>query len=86
LPHLLLGIAVADLPGEQAGIVITQVAPGSELSRIGVRPGDIIRQINDTRVDSSDSFRQTLVKHRHRTSVVLLVQRDNQLYNLTVPI
>jgi Do/DeqQ family serine protease len=86
LPQLLLGVAVADLPGEQAGIAITRVAPGSELARIGVRPGDIIRQINDTRVGSSDSFRQALVKYRHRSSVVLLVQRDNQLYNLTVPI
>ncbi len=86
LPHLLLGITVAEASNEGGGVMITQVDTGSELARIGVRPGDIIRQINDIRVDSSQLLRKTLVKYRHHPSVVLLVQRNNQLYNLTVPI
>jgi serine protease Do len=50
------------------------------LARIGVRPGDIIRQIDEERVDQLDDFKAAMVKYRKKPSVVLLILRDGHLY------
>jgi Do/DeqQ family serine protease len=91
----LLGIEVGDLgdhrhrfPRErlqaESGVVITQVRKGSSLERTGVRPGDVIRQVEDLAVTDQDAFRRAIVKYRDRPTVLLLLQRGQQRYYLTV--
>ena len=84
-----LGIVVADLDQQtriqygivaQSGVLITKIRRNSHLERIGLRPGDVIRQIDEERVDTLAAFKSAIVKCREKPAVVLLVQRDTKLY------
>jgi serine protease Do len=66
------------------GVVIRQVQPGSQLARVGVRAGDVVRQVDSTAVATHEDFRKSLARARQKTSFVLLVQRGDQGYYITV--
>jgi serine protease Do len=66
------------------GVVIRQVQPGAQLARVGVRAGDIVRQIDSAPVATHEDFRRALARARQKTSFVLLVQRGDQGYYVTV--
>ena len=68
----------------QTGVVITHIRKNAYLFRIGARPGDVIRQIDEITVEDRDAFEKALIKYRLKSSVVVLLQRANQLYNVTV--
>jgi len=89
----LLGIRVAKpaankLPGRQpassGGVVISEISPTSHLARIGVKPGDIIHQLDDIEISSVEDFNKAIVKYRLKASVVIILQRADQLYNITI--
>jgi len=89
----LLGIRVEDLTPKsrkdfriaaREGVWVTEVRPGSQLARIAVRPGDVIRQIDDAATATHDEFRRVLVKARYKNSLMLLIQRGEQGYYVTV--
>ena len=93
LARRLLGVSVEDLSGRDrysvritapSGVIISEIDSQSELARIGVRPGDVIRRINDAPVSDISDFKKAIIKHRWKTSLVLLVQRGDQGYNITV--
>ena len=84
-----LGISVSDLDEQtrakygiqsRTGVLIIKMRRSSHLGRIGVRPGDIIRQIDADRVDNLTDFKAAIVKYRNKPSVVLLILRDGNLY------
>jgi Do/DeqQ family serine protease len=89
----LMGIRVEDLTPEtreyygiavRQGVVITEIDGRSDLAKIGARPGDVIRQIDDTAIASKDDFKKAIVKYRQRRSVVILLQRGDQGYYITL--
>jgi type II secretory pathway component PulC len=51
-----------------------------------VRPGDVIRQINEFLIREPRDLYKAIVKYRDEASVVLLLQRANQRYYITAPI
>ena len=62
------------------GVLIIEMSRGSHLDQLGVRPGDIIRQIDEARVETLADFKAAIIKYRHKPSVVLLIQRHGNLY------
>jgi Do/DeqQ family serine protease len=68
----------------KTGVVITEIQSRSYLASIGVEPGDVIRQLDDMRVDSLEDFKKAVIKSRPKKSVVLLVQRGSQGYYISV--
>ncbi len=89
----LYGIQVSDISKNiqsrrqsrfSGGIAITSVASTSELSRIGVAPGDVIHAIDDTTVSNMEDFKKAVVKYRLKNTVVVLIERNGRLYNVTV--
>ena len=66
------------------GVVIYQIKKRSYLAHIGAEPGDVIRQIDDYTIKNSDDFQKAIVKFRRKNSVVLLLQRGDQGYYITV--
>ena len=89
----LLGIKVEDLTPKnrrefriaiKEGVVVAEVKGGSYLARIGARPGDVIRQVDDTSIATREEFRKALVKSRQKSSLILLIQRGEQGYYITV--
>lgn len=66
------------------GVVITDVRDGSHLAHIGVSAGDVIVQLDDQTIASFEEFAAAIIKCRLKSSVLLLVQRDERVYYLTV--
>ena len=62
------------------GVLIVKLRRGFHLERIGVRPGDIIRQIDEEPVETLADFKAAMVKYRNKSSLVLLILRDGHLY------
>ena len=84
-----LGIKVTDLDEQSqltygiktnTGVLIIEMSRGSHLDQLGVRPGDIIRQIDEAQVETLADFKAAIIKYRHNPSVVLLIQRHGNLY------
>jgi serine protease Do len=93
LAFRLIGIRVEDLTPEnrkryqtsaRQGVVIAELDSRSYLAGIGVRPGDVIRQIDDTAIENKDDFKKATVKYRQKGSLVVLLQRGDQGYYITI--
>jgi len=66
------------------GVVVTSVAPNSVSGKIGIRSGDIIRQVNQLRIKNKKDFRAAMVKAAGRDTVLVLVQRGQNGYYVTL--
>ena len=93
LAYRILGIRVEDLSGKnrkryrivaREGVMISDIKKDSDLAGIGARPGDVIRQIDDYSIENSEDFKKAIIKFRNKNSMVLLLQRGDQGYYITV--
>ncbi|MGB5992088.1 MAG: PDZ domain-containing protein, partial [Desulfobacterales bacterium] len=93
LAKSLLGISVDNLSVKnrkifktyaKAGVVISDLNRQSYLARIGVRPGDVIRQLDDISIKNIDDFKKAIIKYRQKKTLVMVLQREDQRYNITV--
>ena len=91
----LLGVRVKDLTTEDrnrygiladSGVMVTEINPKSSLAEIGARIGDVIRRINEVPVQSIADFERAVVKYRHKKSIIVLLQRGEQGYYITIDI
>ncbi len=93
LAYRILGIKVDDLTKKRRqryrisareGVMISDIKKNSDLAGIGARPGDVIRQIDDYSIENSEDFKKAIIKFRNKNSMVLLLQRGDQGYYITV--
>ena len=86
LAYSLMGVAVENLskknryinkPFAKEGVLISEINRQSFLAQIGVRPGDIIRQMDDITIKNIKDFENAIIKYRQKSSVVILLQRGN---------
>jgi len=89
----LLGVRVDDISPAlrrhfgvypKTGVVITDVDPRAYLGRIGAAPGDVILRMDDIPIENTGDFDRAVVKSRLKPSVVILLQRRDQGYYITV--
>ncbi len=85
-----LGVVVAELNAQQKqelgidhGVQVAQVAPGAA-ERAGVRPGDVILQLGDKRIDSAATLRAAAAKLPDGTPAAMLVRREDGTIFLAV--
>ena len=93
LAHNILGITVKNISKKnryiyktytQEGVVITEINRNSYLARIGARPGDVIRQVDELAIKDINDFKKAIVKYRNKASLIIVLQRQDQLYNVTI--
>jgi serine protease Do len=93
LAYNLLGISVENLSSKnrytykamaKQGVLISDLNRQSFLARIGARPGDVIRQIDDIPIKNIKDFEEAIIKYRQKNSLVIVLQRGDQLYTITV--
>ena len=70
----------------ETGVVISQLNPQSSLAEIGAKTGDVIRRINDVPIRSLADFEGAIVKYRHKKSIIVLLQRGEQGYYITLDV
>jgi serine protease Do len=66
------------------GVVVVGVVPRSPAQRIGIEPGDVVRQVNRFSVGGIEEFRDAMLKARQSETMVLLVQRGRNGYYVTI--
>jgi len=64
------------------GVVITRLDPQSNAARAGLRPGDVVLEVNRARVDSPKAFQEQYAKSKNR--VLLLVNRHGSTTYLVI--
>jgi len=78
-----VGLAVQPLTDDLAkrfgyegehGVVVSEVTPGSEAARAGIREGDLIKEVNRQEVDNPRDFQQALKKGEKAHTALLLLQ------------
>jgi serine protease Do len=93
LAYDILGIKVKNLTQKnrytykiyaQEGVLISELNPHSYLARIGAEPGDVIRQIDEFTIKNTKDFKKATIKYRKKKSLVILLQRKDQLYHISV--
>ena len=53
--------------------MISEINKKSHLAGIGVRPGDVIRKIDDYAIKNTEDFKKAIIKYRQKNSVVRLL-------------
>ena len=64
--------------GNVAGLVITEVVEGSQAQRLGLRAGDLVLEVNGTRVNEPSDADGAV--RSDATSLVLLIERDGRTF------
>jgi serine protease Do len=90
----LSGLAVRELTPELAGrfgldenekgVVVMKADAGSRLSEAGVRPGDIILQINQKNVSTLEEYKKAASGIKAKERVLLLIRRKGQDLFVTI--
>jgi len=86
--HALAGMYVEPVkPGQTSdnqGVVVTQVEPNSPAERAGIRPGDILLEINRRTIRSVNDFEQLAGDLKAKAPVLALIQRGKGTIFLTI--
>ena len=69
---------------QEQGVLIVQVAPNSPAARAGLRPGDVITQINGTEIQTADSVQDSVEATNLGKSLQVTVNRNGSTQQLTL--
>ncbi|MEE2672782.1 MAG: trypsin-like peptidase domain-containing protein [Myxococcota bacterium] len=83
LAHNMLGLALAERAQDE-GFRIAGVRRGSHAAKIGIGPGDRLMAVNGRWLAEDDDLRRAIVELRGRARAVLVVQRGNDRYHVTI--
>ena len=70
--------------GTSKGMVVVNVVPKSASDRIGIGLGDVIRQVNQDRIDTEEDYNKSIANLNNPDRILLLVQRGRQGYYVTL--
>jgi S1-C subfamily serine protease len=73
-----------NLTRANSGVIILKVRQGAYLNQIGVKPGDVIHQIDGISILNVEDYKLAVVKTRMKSTVIILLQRMDQLYHISV--
>jgi serine protease Do len=88
-PKDVLGLTLAELTPEtakkfklsvEAGVVVTEVSEGSAAARAGVRPGDLLAEVDQKPVKTLEQVRRALKEWARQSHLVLIQRGDNYFY------
>lgn len=68
----------------QEGVLVTEVAPGSEAARAGIRPGHLIVSVNRENVTSVQTFREKMAQAQSSGRVLFLLRAGNAVRFVTI--
>lgn len=88
-----LGVSVKDINWKHAkqynimarnGVVVTKVRSNSPSREVGILPGDVILQMNESKIRNLIEFNTAILEAGKLSSVLLLVQRGRNGYYVTL--
>jgi S1-C subfamily serine protease len=69
---------------DNKGVVVVQVESGSPAAEAGIRPGDLILEVNGEAVSTVKEYREAVGKVKKDSVARFLVKRQGQTLYLTV--
>jgi len=72
------------LEENEKGVVVVKVDPSGRLFEAGIRPGDILLQINQRNISSLDEYKIIIQKIKAKERLLLLIRRKGQDLFVTV--
>lgn len=90
-----LGMTVRNLNGELAakmgiketkGVVVAEVKLGGVAGEAGIAVGDVIKEINGTRINTTEDFVKAVSAHQKGTVMRLLLGRGNSSLFVAIPV
>ena len=93
-----LGLSLAPVSGalrdkyhlgaNQKGVVVTEVSPGGPASEKGLKPGDVVLEVQQQEVSTPSDVisRLDAVRREGRPSVLMLIQRGNEMNWVPLPL
>jgi len=73
-------------PRRGGGYTVDSVREGSGSARIGIARGDLVLAINGTTLANDDSLRRSVLSLRGRSHALVVVQREEARYHVTIPL
>ena len=70
-----LGQVFEDVMDKPRGVLVTEVADGSEAEQADVRPGDVILEVNQRTVNSTEDFKKIVAEDGKQKGVVMDTSR-----------
>jgi serine protease Do len=67
-----------------AGVIVSKIDPGSKAFEAGIRPGDIVMQINQKDVASIEDYKNAVLKLKSKERILLLIRRKGEDLFLTI--
>lgn len=69
---------------DKRGVIVTEVVRMRAADMAGIRPGDIIRQVNNQVIEGEETFKKAIVVAAQKESLLLMVQRGPYIYPVTL--
>jgi S1-C subfamily serine protease len=70
---------------QRSGVSLEEVKKDSEAARIGLKPGDLIAQVNEVPVTNLEDFKKAISQYHHLISLNLVVRRGSYAYSIALP-
>ncbi len=68
------------LPDDARGVAVVQVEPDGRAQAAGLRPGDVIQEVNRSPISSPEELMQALDKARGRALLLLVLREGRTRY------
>ena len=68
-----------NIPDDIYGLLVLDVSQNSEAERKGIRPGDIIQEVNQVPVNKVSELKEIIKKASNKKGVLLLVNRQGNI-------
>lgn len=69
---------------EESGVIVVAVEPGSPAFEAGIRPGDVVKEVDRSAVGNLAEFNKSMGKSRKEQPVLLLLSRGAQSFFVTL--
>ena len=68
----------------KAGVVIIAVDEGGKGEGLGLREGDVIREINNQKIKNMDDYKKLIANVRNQRRLVMVIEREGGMYVVSV--
>ncbi len=88
-----LGVTVSEITSgladklnlsSRAGVVITSVQENSRGESLGLREGDVIREINNQKINNLDDYKKSMSNIKKQRRLAMVIERKGGLYRISV--
>ena len=67
-----------------AGVVVVKVDSNSKAFEVGIRPGDVVLQINQKEIATIEEYKKAVAKLKAKDRILLLIRRKGEDLFLTI--